>query len=69
MSDDVKCAMCSKWSPKRCSEAWARMGYGACDLHEPWICYYGDKLRDCASHAQADEPTVAARLEFLARIK
>lgn len=58
---EVRCIECAKWSPKRCSEGMAKIGYGACDLHEPFICYPGDRLRDCASHISAEVEVVKAR--------
>lgn len=68
-TQDVRCFACSKWSPKRCSEGMARQGFGACDHHEPFICYAGNKLRDCPDFAAAPEDVVTARREFLERLK
>ena len=61
----VRCVECLRWSPKRCSEGMARRGYGACDRHEPFICYAGDKLRDCADFAKTTPDVISARLAFM----
>lgn len=66
---EVRCIECSKWSPRRCSEGMAKLGYGACDLHESFVCYHGERLRDCTSHNQAEAPAIQARRAFIERQK
>lgn len=66
---DVTCITCSRWSPKGGPEDMARQGFGKCEYHEPWLCFPGERLRDCIKHTQADEATIAARRQFIARSK
>lgn len=65
MSESVTCVACAKWSPQRCTPEMAKLGFGACERHEPWICYAGLRERDCQHFSPAADGVAEKRTEYI----